>query len=110
MVRHQLCIINIVIFNKAPLLYSQISDNDLSILAITKKWVKSDDPLVIMNDPAPLDYSILHVQWDNLDQSRGDGLSPLSNRLLRLLEFLVTVTVKPGLVRVSRGHFVEGLF
>ena len=61
--------------NKAPLLHSIITDNDLSILAITETWVKSDDPPVIMNGPAPSGYRILHVHCDNPDQSRGSGLA-----------------------------------
>ena len=46
------------VVNKAPLLHSLIIDNDLSILAITETRVKSDDPPVIINGPAPPGYRI----------------------------------------------------
>ena len=59
------------VVNKAPLLHSLITDNDLSILAITETWVKSDDPPVIMNGPAPPGYRILGVHRDDAEQSRG---------------------------------------
>ena len=63
------------VVNKAPLLQSLITDNDLSFLAITETWVKSDDPPVSINDPAPPGYRILHVYRDNPDQNRGCGLA-----------------------------------
>ena len=63
------------VVNKAPLLHSLIADNDLSILALTETWVKSDDPPVIKNDPAPPGYRIAHVHRDNPDQTRGGGLA-----------------------------------
>ena len=31
-------------YHKAPLLHGLIADNDLSLLALTETWVKSDDP------------------------------------------------------------------
>ena len=49
------------VVNKAPLLHSLIADNDLSLLALTETWVKSDDPPVIKNDPAPPGYRIAHI-------------------------------------------------
>ena len=63
------------VVNKAPLLHSLIADNDLSLLALTETWVKSDDPPVIKNDPAPPGYRIAHVHRDNPDQTRGGGLA-----------------------------------
>ena len=42
--------------NKAPLLHSLIADHDLSLLALTEMWIKTDDPPVIKNDPAPPGY------------------------------------------------------
>ena len=63
------------VVNNAPLLHSLITDNDLSILAITVTWVKSDDPPVIINGPAPPGYCSLHVHQDNPDQNRGGGLA-----------------------------------
>ena len=32
------------VVNKAPLLHGLIADNDLTLLALTETWVKSDDP------------------------------------------------------------------
>jgi hypothetical protein len=32
------------VVNKAPLLNILIADNDLSLLALTETWIKSDDP------------------------------------------------------------------
>ena len=32
------------VVNKAPLLHSLIADNDLSFLALTETWIKTDDP------------------------------------------------------------------
>ena len=63
------------VVNKAPLLHSLIADNDLSLLALTKTWVKSDDPPMIKNDPAPPGYRIAHIHRENPDQSRGGGLA-----------------------------------
>ena len=65
------------VVNKAPLLHSLIADNDLSLLALTETWVKSDDPPVIKNAPAPPGYRIAHVHRENPDQTRGVAL-PLS--------------------------------
>ena len=36
-----------------------VTDNDLSILAITETWDKSDDPPLIINGPAPPGYRTL---------------------------------------------------
>ena len=44
------------VINKAPLLHSLITDNDLSIL--TETWAKGDDPQVIKNGPTPPGYRI----------------------------------------------------
>ena len=35
------------IVNKAPLLHSLMDDNEISILALTETWIRSDDPPVI---------------------------------------------------------------
>ena len=61
--------------NKAPLHHGLIADNDLSLLALTETWVKSDDPPVIKNDPAPPGYRIAHIHRENPDQTRGGGLA-----------------------------------
>ena len=61
--------------NKAPLLHSLIADNDISILALTETWVKSDDPPVIQNSLAPPGYRILHVHREDPDRARGGGLA-----------------------------------
>ena len=53
------------VVNKAPLLQCMIADNDFSFLALTETWVKTDDPTVIKNDPAPSGYHITHVHRDN---------------------------------------------
>ena len=53
------------VVNKASLLHSLISDNDLDILALTETWVGADDPPVIKSDPAPSGYRITHVHRDN---------------------------------------------
>ena len=63
------------VVNKAPLLHSLITDHDLSILALTETWVKTDDPPAIKNSPAPPGYRITHVHRDNPDQTRGGGLA-----------------------------------
>ena len=61
--------------NKAPLLHSLIADHDLSLLALTETWIKTDDPPVIKNDPAPPGYRIMYVHRENPDQTRGGGLA-----------------------------------
>ena len=63
------------VVNKAPLLHSLIADNDLSILALTETWIKTDDPPAIKNDPAPPGYRITHVHRENADKTRGGGLA-----------------------------------
>ena len=63
------------VVNKAPLLHSLIADHDLSLLALTETWIKTDDPPVIKNDPAPPGYRITHVHRENPDQTRGGGLA-----------------------------------
>ena len=68
------------IVNKAPLLHSLLDDNEISILALTESWIRSDDPPVIKNGPAPPGYRILHVHRDSgrpagSDQTRGGGLA-----------------------------------
>ena len=68
------------IVNKAPLLHSLMDDNGISILALTETWIRSDDPPVIKNGPAPPGYRILHVHRDSnqpagSDQTRGGGLA-----------------------------------
>ena len=65
---------------KAPLLHSLMDDNEISILALTETWIRSDDPPVIKNGPAPPGYRILHVHRDSnqpagSDQTRGGGLA-----------------------------------
>ena len=42
--------------NKAPLLHIPIADHDLSFLALTETWIKTNDPPTIKNDPAPPGY------------------------------------------------------
>ena len=44
-------------------------------LALTETWIKTDDPPVIKNDPAPPGYRITHVHRENPDQTRGGGLA-----------------------------------
>ena len=66
------------IVNKASLLHSLMDDNEISILALTETWIRSDDPPVIKNGPAPPGYRILHVHRDSYqpagsDQTRGGG-------------------------------------
>ena len=68
------------IVNKAPLLHSLMDDNEISILALTETWIRSDDPPVIKNGPAPPGYRILHVHRDSnqpagSDLMRGGGLA-----------------------------------
>ena len=60
---------------EAPLLHSLIADHDLSLLALTETWIKTDDPPVIKNDPAQPSYRITHVHRENPDQTRGCGLA-----------------------------------
>ena len=71
--------------NKAPLLHCLITDNDLSFLALTETWVKTDDPPVIKNDPAPPGYRITHVHRDNPDQTRGGGLAVIHRDEMNVL-------------------------
>ena len=57
-----------------------MDDNEISILALTETWIRSDDPPVIKNGPAPPGYRILHVHRDSnqpasSDQTRGGGLA-----------------------------------
>ena len=66
------------VVNKAPLLHSLIADNDLSLLALTETWVKSDDPPVIKNDPAPPGYRIAHIHRENSLTRLGAVALPLS--------------------------------
>ena len=62
------------IVNKAPLLHSLMDDNEISILALTETWIRSDDPPVIKNGPAPPGYRILHVHHDS-NQPAGSDLT-----------------------------------
>ena len=84
------------VVNKAPLLHSLITDNDLSILAITETWVKSDDPPVIMNGPAPPGYRILHVHRDDSDHIRGGGLAVIHRD---------TINVQPRKHKINHSSF-----
>ena len=57
-----------------------MDDNEISILALTETWIRSDDPPVIKNGPAPPGYRILHVRRDSnqpagSDQTWGGGLA-----------------------------------
>ena len=57
-----------------------MDDNEISILALTETWIRSDDPPAIKNGPAPPGYRILHVHRDSnqpagSDQTRGGGLA-----------------------------------
>ena len=71
------------VVNKAPLHHNLIADNDLSLLALTKTWIKSDDPPVIKNDPAPPGYRIAHIHRENPDQGRwACSYSPWFNQRL----------------------------
>ena len=84
------------VVNKAPLLHSLITDNDLSILAIAETWVKSDDPPVIINGPAPPGYGILHVHRDNPDQNRGGGLAIIHRD---------TINIQPRKHKINHSSF-----
>ena len=84
------------VVNKAPLLHSLITDNDLSILTITEMWVKSDDPPVIMNGPAPPGYRILHVHRDDPDHIRAGGLAVIH---------LDTINVQPRKHKINHSLF-----
>ena len=89
------------VVNKASLLHSLITDNDLSILAmsilaITETWVKSDDPPVIINGPALPGYRIMHVHRDNPDQTRGGGLAVIHHD---------TINVQPRKHEVNHSSF-----
>ena len=84
------------VVNKVPLLHSLITDNDLSILAITETWVKSDDPPVIINGPAPPGYRILHVHRDNSDQNRGGGLAVIHRD---------TINIQPRKHKINHSSF-----
>ena len=92
------------VVNKAPLLQSLITDNDLAILAITETWVKSDDPPwvksddppVIINGPAPPGYRILHVHRDNPDQNRGVGLAVIHRD---------TINIQPRKHKINHSLF-----
>ena len=84
------------VVNKAPLLHSLITDNDLSILAITETWVKSDDHPVIINGPAPPGYRITHVHRDNPDQTRGGGLAVIHRDM---------INVQPGKHEINHSSF-----
>ena len=84
------------VVNKAPLLHSLITDNDLSILAITETWVKPDDPPVIINGPAPPGYRILHVHRDNPDQNLGGGLAVIHRD---------TINIQPRKHKINHSSF-----
>ena len=68
------------IVNKASLLHSLLDDNEISILAHTETWIRSDAPPVIKNSSAPPGYRILHVHHDSgrpagSDQTQGGRLA-----------------------------------
>ena len=51
------------VVNKASLLHCLITDNDLSFLALTETWVKTDDPPVIKNDlHHPVTVSLMFIE------------------------------------------------
>ena len=80
----------------SPHSQSLITDNDLSILAITETWVKSDDHPVIINGPAPPGYRILHVHRDNPDQNRGGGFAVIH---------LDTINIQPRKHKINHSSF-----
>ena len=84
------------VVNKAPLLHSLITDHDLSILAFTETWVKTDDPPVIKNGPAPPGYRITHVHQDNPDQTKGGGLAVIHRD---------TINVQPRKHKLTHSSF-----
>ena len=84
------------VVNKASLLHSLISDNDLDILALTETWVGADDPPVIKSDPAPSGYRITHVHRDNPEQTRGGGLAAIHRD---------TITVQPRKHKLTHSSF-----
>ena len=84
------------VVNKASLLHSLISDNDLDILALTETWVGADDPPVIKSDPAPSGYRITHVHRDNPEQTMGGGLAVIHRD---------TITVQPRKHKLTHSSF-----
>ena len=52
-----------------------LEEHGRSFLALTETWIKTDDPPVIKNDPAPPGYRITHEHRENPDQTRGGGLA-----------------------------------
>ena len=84
------------VVNKAPLIHSLISDNDLGVLALTETWVRADDPPVIKSDPAPPGYRITHVHRDNPEQTRGGGLAVIHRD---------TITVQPRKHKITHSSF-----
>ena len=70
--------------------------SDLSILAVTETWIKSDDPPVIINGPAPPGYRILHVHRDNPDQNRGGGLAVIHRD---------TINIQPRKHKINHSSF-----
>ena len=86
------------VVNKAPLLHSLITDHDLSILALTETWVKTDDPRRSKNGPAPPGYRITHVHRDNPDLTRGGGLAVIHRD---------TINVQPRKHKLTQIHHLN---
>ena len=65
---------------KSALIHSIIADDNIDVLALNETWIRKDAPAVILQDPAPEGYRIIHVHRKTTadNPSRGGGLAIIS--------------------------------
>ena len=82
---------------KSALIHSIIADEGIDVLALSETWIQQDAPSVILQDPAPEGYRIIHVHRQIVvdGPTRGGGLAIISRDSISVRTHPLSSSFKP---------------